>query len=122
LWSSDLRGFTERSDRLPGDRTIWLLNALLTRKRKAIDGHGGEILKLIGDGLLAIFPIEDGATADRAAINALEAAEEALAAVRRLNGEPSMMDEPSLEIVIALHVGTVVYGNIGAAGRLDLPS
>ena len=60
-----------------------------------------------------------GATADRAATNALEAAEEALAAVRRLNDEPSMMDEPALEIVVALHVGTVVYGNIGAAGRLD---
>lgn len=119
LWSSDLRGFTERSDRLPGDRMIWILNALFDVQAKAIDGHGGEILKFIGDGLLAIFPIEDDATADRAATNALEAAEEALAAVRRLNGEPSMADEPPLEIVIALHVGTVVYGNIGAAGRLD---
>src|SRR5262249_26741314 len=45
--------------------------------------------------------------------------QERLAAVRRLNGEPSMMDEPPLEIVVALHVGTVVYRNIGAAGRLD---
>jgi adenylate cyclase len=76
-------------------------------------------LKFIGDGLLAIFPIEDGGTAGRAATNALEAAQEALAAVRRLNDEPSMADEPPLEIVVALHIGTVIYGNIGAAQRLD---
>jgi adenylate cyclase len=119
LWSSDLRAFTERSDRLPGDRMIWILNALFDAQAKAIHGHGGEILKFIGDGLLAIFPIEDGATAGRAATNALEAAQEAVAAVRRLNCEPSMADEPPLEIVVALHVGTVVYGNIGAAERLD---
>src|SRR6516162_1575908 len=119
LWSSDLRGFTERSDRLCGDRVIAILNALFDAQAKAIHDHGGEILKFIGDGLLAIFPIEDGVTPDRAATNALEAAEEALAAVRRLNREPSMMDELPLEIVVALHVGTVVYGNIGAAGRLD---
>ncbi len=75
--------------------------------------------KFIGDGLLAIFPIEDSAPPDRAATNALEAAQEAIAAVRRLNSEPSMADELPLEIVVALHVGTVVYGNIGAAQRLD---
>lgn len=119
LWSSDLRGFTERSDRLPGDRMIAILNALFDAQAKAIHDHGGEILKFIGDGLLAIFPIEDSATPGRAATNALEAAQEALAAVRRLNSEPSMADEPPLEIVVALHVGTVVYGNIGAAQRLD---
>src|SRR5262244_780449 len=119
LWSSDLRGFTERSDRLPGDRMIAILNALFDVQAKAIYDHGGEILKFIGDGLLAIFPIEDGATADRAATSALAAAQEALEAVRRLNGEPSMAGEPPLEIVVALHVGKVVYGNIGAAERLD---
>ena len=59
LWSSDLRGFTELSDRLPGDRMIAILNALFDAQAKAILDHGGEILKFIGDGLLAIFPIED---------------------------------------------------------------
>jgi adenylate cyclase len=58
LWSSDLRGFTARSDRLPGDRMIALLNALFDAQAKTIHDHGGEILKFIGDGLLAIFPIE----------------------------------------------------------------
>src|SRR6202008_1449128 len=96
LWSSDLRGFTERSDRLPGDRMIAILNALFDAQAKAIHDHGGEILKFIGAGLLAISPIGDGATPAGAATNALEAAQEALAAVRRLNGEPSMADEPPL--------------------------
>lgn len=118
LWSSDLRGFTERSDRLPGDRMIALLNALFDEQAKAIHDHGGEILKFIGDGLLAIFPIETPHAAADAARHALEAAVEALAAVRRLSGELAA-GEPELQIVVALHAGTVIYGNIGAANRLD---
>jgi adenylate cyclase len=119
LWSSDLRGFTERSDRLPGDRMIALLNALFDEEAKAIHDHGGEILKFIGDGLLAIFPIETPDAAAAAARHALEAAVEALAAVRRLGDELAATGEPPLQIVVALHAGTVIYGNIGAANRLD---
>jgi adenylate cyclase len=119
LWSSDLRGFTERSDRLPGERMIALLNALFDAQAKAIHHHGGEILKFIGDGLLAIFPIETPGAAAEAARHALEAAVEALAAVRGLAEELAAQDEPPLQIVVALHAGTVIYGNIGAANRLD---
>jgi adenylate cyclase len=119
LWSSDLRGFTERSDRLPGDRMIALLNALFDAQAKAIHDHGGEILKFIGDGLLAIFPIETPAGAHEAARHALEAAVEALAGVRGLAEELAAQDEPPLQIVVALHAGTIIYGNIGAANRLD---
>ena len=119
LWSSDLRGFTERSDRLPGERMIALLNALFDAQAKAIHDHGGEILKFIGDGLLAIFPIETPGAAAEAARHALEAAIEALAAVRGLGAELAAAGEPPLEIVVALHAGTVIYGNIGAADRLD---
>jgi len=119
LWSSDLRGFTARSDRLPGDRMIALLNALFDRQAKAIHDHGGEILKFIGDGLLAIFSIETPEAAAQAARHALGAAVEALAAVRRLGDELALAGEPEPQIVVALHVGTVIYGNIGAADRLD---
>jgi len=119
LWSSDLRGFTERSDRLPGERMIALLNALFDAQAKAIHDHGGEILKFIGDGLLAIFPIETPGAAAEAARHALEAAVEALAAVRELGDELAAAGEPPLQIVVALHAGTVIYGNIGAADRLD---
>jgi len=119
LWSSDLRGFTERSDRLPGARMIAILNALFDAQAHAIGAHGGEVLKFIGDGLLAIFPIEDAGFAGVAARNALEAAQETLVAVERLTDHESMADEAPLRIVIALHVGKVIYGNIGAAERLD---
>ena len=119
LWSSDLRGFTARSDRLPGTQMIALLNALFDAQATAIAGHGGEILKFIGDGLLAIFPIEHADKAATAARCALDAAVQAVAAARGLMHDPSLVDEPPLEIVVALHVGTAIYGNIGAADRLD---
>ena len=119
LWSSDLRGFTERSDRLPGERMIAILNALFDAQANAINQHGGEILKFIGDGLLAIFPIADPGQAADAARRALEAAVEAQAAVERLREHAALAGEASLKIVVALHTGSVLYGNIGAANRLD---
>jgi adenylate cyclase len=119
LWSSDLRGFTERSDRLAGGQVIAMLNALFDAQAQAIATHGGEILKFIGDGLLAIFPIEHAGKAATAARCALDAAMQAVEAVRGLNQDSSLSGEPPLEIVVALHVGTAIYGNIGAADRLD---
>jgi adenylate cyclase len=119
LWSSDLRGFTERSDRLAGNQMIAILNALFDAQAKAVATHGGEILKFIGDGLLAIFPIENAGKAANAARCALEAAMQAVEAVHGLRSDPLLANEPPLEIVIALHIGTAIYGNIGAADRLD---
>jgi len=114
-----MRGFTARSDRLPGDRMIALLNALFDAQAKAIRDHGGEILKCIGDGLLAIFAIETAGADAEAAGHALKAAVEALAAVSRLGDALVATGEPPLEIVMALHGGTAIYGNIAAADRLD---
>jgi adenylate cyclase len=119
LWSSDLRGFTERSDRLAGSQMIAILNSLFDAQAKAIALHGGEILKFIGDGLLAIFPIEHADVAAAAARSALAAAIQAVEAVRGITSDSSLIDEMPLEIVVALHVGTAIYGNIGAADRLD---
>ncbi len=119
LWSSDLRGFTERSDRLAGNRMIEILNALFDVQANAIHNHGGEILKFIGDGLLAIFPIASADELGHAAESALGAAMQALKAVQLLAEDPSMVDEPPLKIVVALHAGTVIYGNVGSANRLD---
>lgn len=76
-------------------------------------------MKFIGDGLLAIFPIDDGRRGEEAAENALDAAREALYAVHLLAEDPSMAGEPPLKIVVALHAGTVIYGNVGSADRLD---
>ncbi len=112
VWSSDLRGFTALSDRLPGERVIEILNTLFDMQAKAIGRHGGEVLKFVGDGLLAVFPVASPEDAPRAAAEALAAAREALAAL------PEGGD-PALAIVVALHYGSVIYGNIGAADRLD---
>jgi len=119
LWSSDLRGFTTRSDRLPGQQTVAMLNALFDAQANAIHRNGGEILKFIGDGLLAIFPIGSPALVGDAAQSAMAAAMQGLEAVARLIDHPSMLGEPALRIVVALHPGTVIYGNVGASDRLD---
>jgi adenylate cyclase len=119
LWSSDLRRFTLMSDQLPGGSVIGILNDLFDLQAEAIVGHGGEILKFIGDGLLAIFPVANPDEAARTAENALAAAQEALAALGVLPAREPLAGEPPLEIVIALHYGTVIYGNVGAADRLD---
>ena len=116
LWSSDLRGFTRLSDHLPAERVIRILNELFDLQAKAITAHGGEILKFVGDGLLAIFPVASPAELARAAANALAAAKETLAALREHTPPEG---EPPLEIVVALHYGTVIYGNVGSADRLD---
>jgi len=117
LWSSDLRSFTELSDHASGEEVIAVLNAVFDAQARAIANHGGEILKFIGDGLLAIFPVATPADAARAATNAMAAAREALAGVAALDRLPGSAQ--SLKMVVALHYGTVIYGNIGAADRLD---
>ena len=116
VWSSDLRGFTELSDHVSGDRVIAILNEVFDLQAAAIARHGGEILKFIGDGLLAIFPAPTADDAPRAAASALAAARETLAA---LAARTSPDGEAPLRIAIALHYGSVIYGNIGAADRLD---
>ena len=119
LWSSDLRRFTQMSDQLAGESVIGILNDLFDLQAKAIVRHGGEILKFVGDGLLAIFPVASPEEAAHIAKNALAAAQEAQAALSNLRATASLAGAPPLEIVIALHYGTVIYGNIGAADRLD---
>jgi adenylate cyclase len=119
LWSSDLRRFTQMSDQLPGGNVIGILNDLFDLQAKAIVDHGGEILKFIGDGLLAIFPVASPDHAARIAESALAAAQEAQASLGALQARASGEGQPPLEIVIALHYGTVIYGNVGAADRLD---
>ncbi len=120
IWSSDLRNFTQLSDRLPGTRVIDLLNRVFDTQVAAIHDRGGEVLKFIGDGLVAIFPIDDVEFAADQCARALAAARAALAGNAALNatlaGEP---DAPRLPLAIALHLGDVFFGNIGGKDRLD---
>lgn len=117
LWLADLRGFTRLSDTLERAALIRLLDGYFECVAGAVHGQGGEVLKFIGDGLLAIFPIAgDARVAARAA---LAAAHDAETAVDRLNRTRAAAGEAPLRFGLALHVGDVFYGNIGAPDRLD---
>jgi adenylate cyclase len=112
IWSCDMRGFTSMVDRHRIEEVIDLLDRYFECVATPIERHGGEILKLIGDAVLAVFPLH-GAT--RAGDGALSAAKDALREVAKLrtpSGEP-------VRIGVALHVGEVLFGNVGASRRLD---
>ena len=118
VWISDLRDFTHLSETLPPDQVIAALNDCCARLVGSIHPFGGEVLKFIGDGLLAIFPLEPrGATAAcDAALAAVRAARNGMA---RLDQERTRAGLPPLPFGIGLHLGAVMYGNIGAPDRLD---
>ncbi len=118
LWFSDLRGFTALSGRLPATDLLRLLDDLFECQVPAIEAHRGEVLKFMGDGLLAIFPLEGAELADRCDA-ALAAAEQAAGEAERLNARRRAVGEAEVHFGLALHVGEVSYGNIGGAGRLD---
>jgi adenylate cyclase len=111
----DLRDFTRISDSWPRDDVISLLNDYFDAMSEPIARHGGEILKFMGDGLLAIFPLsQPSACADL--LNAVTEACQAMAALNERNRESGA--EP-LNFGIGVHVGDVMYGNIGSRARLD---
>ncbi len=118
LWYCDLRGFTPLSEKLDGAELIAILNEYFQRMAAPVTAHGGEVLKFIGDAMLAIFPLasRDAETACNAA---LAAANEALAAMKSYSGECDACGKPGLNFGVALHLGEVTYGNIGAPDRLD---
>ncbi|MBN8953687.1 MULTISPECIES: adenylate/guanylate cyclase domain-containing protein [unclassified Rhizobium] len=107
----DLRGFTELSNRVPGGTVLGLLNAYFDKVVPAITLEGGEILKFMGDAVLAFFP---GADANGACNAALTAAKTILDAIARFD-----YDGIRIKVGIALHYGEVSYGNVGSGNRLD---
>ncbi|MGV1837124.1 adenylate/guanylate cyclase domain-containing protein [Rhizobium rhizogenes] len=111
----DLRDFTTISDMWPRDDVIELLNGYFDAMSEPIEKHGGEILKFMGDGLLAIFPLSN----PDACANLLRAIDEAAAAVAALNEENSRNGREVLRYGVGVHVGDVMYGNIGSSTRLD---
>jgi adenylate cyclase len=109
IWYSDMRGFTSLSDRVPAREVVALLNDYFDCQTPPIAQYGGEVLKYMGDGLLAVFPATDAET-EGVCRKALAAAREAREAVAKLDG---------VRFGLALHVGEVLFGNIGGGGRLD---
>jgi adenylate cyclase len=113
IWLSDMRGFTALADSLPPPVLIDLLNRYFDCQVPVILDHGAEVLKFMGDGLLAIFTI---------ASNETEVCKRALAAARQAQANVAALSDsamPGLRFGLALHIGEVLYGNIGSGNRLD---
>ena len=115
IWFSDLRGFTRVTDSEP-EQVIPLLNDYADVIVSAIHDQGGDVLKLIGDGMLAIFTAEDR---EHACAAALDAATAARREVVTLNARRAANGLPVTDMYVGLHVGEVFYGNIGSTERLD---
>ena len=115
IWFSDLRGFTRITDSAP-EQVIPLLNDYADVVVSAIHAQGGDVLKLIGDGILAIFAAADRARACAAMLGAARAARSEVAA---LNGRRARDGLPVTDMYLWLHVGEVFYGNVGSIERLD---
>ena len=118
LWYADIRGFTAIADTTPGLIVIELINAIFETLTASLRPRGGQVLKFLGDGMLAIFPFVDG-TRDETCGHAIDAAAEAMEGLDRLNAERQKAGKPVAPVDLALHVGEVLYGNVGAVDRLD---
>ncbi len=116
LWFSDLRGSTAISESISPDEIIPLLNDYAEASIEAIYQAGGDVLKLIGDGVLAIFTGNDMAFARR---TALDAEHRFRLNMRKLNVRRAGEGRPVTSAYVGLHVGEVFYGNIGSEDRLD---
>jgi adenylate cyclase len=115
VWFSDLRGYTRITDTAP-EHAIPLLNDYFDAIVSAVHLHGGDVVKLIGDGVLAIFTAEDRLHACNAA---LSAAIDARQSVADLNERRAASSKPVTDMYLGLHVGEVFYGNVGSRERLD---
>ena len=118
IWYADIRGFTPLSDSAPGPVIIDLLNEVFEILTSTLRPRGGQVLKFIGDAVLATFSFEE---ADRAETcrRALEAAIEATRNIEALNTARAAAGVPVASVDLALHLGEVLYGNVGATDRLD---
>lgn len=116
LWFSDLQGYTRITDTIEPEAIIPLLNDYSDATISAINAGGGDVLKLMGDGVLAIFQAEERSTACRAALAAAAAARRGIAEVNARRAADGL---PTTEMYLGLHAGEMFYGNIGSAQRLD---
>jgi adenylate cyclase len=118
LWYADIRGFTGIADSEPGLTVVRLLDEVFETLTAPLRQRGGQVLKFIGDGMLAVFSFDD---LDPTVVCrlALEAVREALAAIDLMNSGREYTMLPAARVDFALHLGEVLYGNIGAADRLD---
>ncbi|MBM3567812.1 MAG: adenylate/guanylate cyclase domain-containing protein [Alphaproteobacteria bacterium] len=118
IWFADLRDFTRLSDTLPRETVIGLLNDYFDAVGEPVTAKGGEILKFIGDAMLAILPVREGGDGPACAA-ALDVALAAKAAVAETNRKRAAAGQPEIRFGLGVHIGEVLFGNIGTSRRLD---
>ena len=116
VWFSDLVGFTRISDAVGPAGVLALLNEYAEAQVESIEEQGGHVLKFIGDGILAIFPEDDAAAACVRALDAAAGQRRRIAALNERRGASGL---PVTDTHLALHVGELLYGNVGSPRRLD---
>jgi adenylate cyclase len=119
LWFSDLRDFTGMNERLQPPELLDLLNNYLQLVGDALKAHGGEILKFIGDGVMAYFPAEDALFLPIVTGAALNAARRLISDIEVANEARASGGHDPVRFGIGLHVGPVTFGNVGTEERLD---
>ncbi|MAG95553.1 MAG: adenylate/guanylate cyclase domain-containing protein [Alphaproteobacteria bacterium] len=119
IWFCDLRGSTTLADTLELDEFLGLLNQYFECMAGAVLDHGGEVLRFIGDAVLAIFPISSAAQRPEVCTTAVTAASDAIARLDALNEERREKGGAAIEFGVGLHLGDVMYGNIGTPDRLE---
>ena len=117
IWYFDLQGFTKLAETTPGDRMIAMLNDYFGAVVGAVEAYGGDVLKFMGDGLLAIFKFTDDDSA--CCSRAIAAADELLGTMAAINDRRGAENLVLTNFSLALHLGELMYGNIGAEDRLD---
>jgi len=118
LWYCDLQGFTKIADTTPPDELIKLLNDYFENMVEPIHAAGGQVLKFMGDGLMAIFELDNSDNADVCRL-ALDTVEETRRRIAVVNDERLAAGRPVTDFYVAMHLGDVQYGNIGSKDRLD---
>jgi adenylate cyclase len=119
LWYADLRGFTAATARMTPVQTIEHVDAAFEVMVEQVHARGGEVLKFVGDAMLAIFPVDDAHPPDRACRDALDAAWAVQAGLAAVSDVRTAANLPPIEARVGLHIGEVQYGNVGGVGRLD---
>ncbi len=115
---ADLKGFTKLVDSVPHDEIVSTLDQYLERMADPITDLGGEVLKFMGDGMLATFELKEGGDADICR-TALLATQMMMENIERLNDKRRQKGLPTVQLDAALHIGDVMYGNVGSSRRLD---
>jgi adenylate cyclase len=119
LWFSDLRDFTGLNERLPPSDVLELLNNYLQLVGDALAAHGGEILKFIGDGVMAYFPADDALFLPYVTNSAIAAARRLMSDIEAANEARAAGGLDPVRFGVGLHVGPVTFGNVGTEDRLD---